>query len=50
MRLFRRFLKLRVVLRDDGTPEVSGVFCGDFELPDGETPDTRNDLPAALSV
>jgi hypothetical protein len=28
-----KILTLRVVLRDDGTPEVSGVFCGDLELP-----------------
>jgi len=43
-------LKLRVVLKDDGTPEVSGAFCEDLELPSYETSDSRNDVPAALSV
>jgi site-specific DNA recombinase len=46
-----KMLKLRVVVGNDGTPEVSGVFCGDLELQDeGEISDTRNDVPAALSV
>jgi DNA repair exonuclease SbcCD ATPase subunit len=46
-----KMLKLRVVVGDDGTPEVSGVFCGDLELQDeGEISDTRNDVPAASSV
>jgi site-specific DNA recombinase len=46
-----KMLKLRVVVGDDGTPEVSGVFCGDLELQDvGEISDTRNDVPAALSA
>ena len=45
-----KMLKLRVVVGDDGTPEVSGVFCSDLELPEGEISDTRNDVPAELSV
>jgi hypothetical protein len=45
-----KMLKLRVVVGDDGTPEVSGVFCGDLELPGDETSDIRNDVPVALSV
>jgi hypothetical protein len=47
-----KMLKLRVVLGDDGTPEVSGVLCEDLELPaeSGEPSDIRNDVPAALSV
>lgn len=45
-----KILKLRVVVRDDGTPEVSGVFCGDLELPEPEAFAERNAMPAALSV
>jgi site-specific DNA recombinase len=37
-----KILKLRVVLHDDGTPEVSGVFCGDLELPGVESFAERN--------
>jgi hypothetical protein len=47
-----KMLRLRVVLGDDGTPEVSGVLCEDLELqaaPD-EISDTRNDMPISLSV
>jgi hypothetical protein len=43
-------LKLRVVIHDDGTPEVSGVFCGDLELPGVEAFAEPNATPAALSV
>jgi site-specific DNA recombinase len=45
-----KILKLRVVLHDDGTPEVSGVFCGDLELPEVESFAERNATPAALST
>jgi hypothetical protein len=45
-----KILKLRVVLRDDGTPEVSGAFCGDLELPGDEVLHAGNDIPAALSA
>ena len=45
-----KILKLRVVLRDDGTPEVSGAFCENLELPSYETSDPRNDVSATLSV
>lgn len=45
-----KILKLRVVLMDDGTPEVSGVFCGELEIPDAEDFVKRNDIPAVLSV
>jgi site-specific DNA recombinase len=41
-----KVLRLRVVLGDDGTPEVSGVLCEVMELqaePD-EVSDTRNDM------
>jgi DNA repair exonuclease SbcCD ATPase subunit len=47
-----KMLKLRVIVRDDGTPEVSGALCEHLEPltePD-EISDTRNDVPAALSV
>jgi len=37
-------------LRDDITLEVSGVFCGDLELPGAEAFAERNAAPAALSV
>jgi hypothetical protein len=45
-----KMLKLRVVVGDDGTPEVSGVLCEDLELPaePGEISDTRNDVPASF--
>jgi hypothetical protein len=42
--------KLRVVIRDDGTPEVSGVFCGSLGIPEVEAFAERNAMPAALSV
>ena len=45
-----KILKLRVILHDDGTPEVSGVFCGDQELPGVESFAERNAIPAALST
>jgi hypothetical protein len=45
-----KILKLRVVIHDDGTPEVSGVFCGDQELSGVESLAERNAVPAALSV
>ena len=45
-----KILKLQVVLRDDGTPELTGVFCGDLELPGTENFAERNDIPAALST
>jgi len=45
-----KILKLRVVVRDDGTQEVSGVFCGDFEIPGAESFAERNAMPAALST
>jgi len=46
-----KMLKLRVVLGDDGTPEVSGVLCEELELQDdSEISDSRNDEPAWLSV
>jgi hypothetical protein len=45
-----KMLKLNVVLRDDGTPEVSGALCGSLEMPGSETLYTENDIPAALSV
>jgi site-specific DNA recombinase len=45
-----KILRLRVVLHDDGTPEVSGVFCGDLELPGVEAFAEPNATPAALSV
>ncbi len=49
-----KMLKLRVIVGDDGTPEVTGVFC-ELELPEaesgvGEVSEMRNDVPAALSV
>jgi hypothetical protein len=43
-----KMLKLRVVLRDDGTPEVSGAFCGDFEFPRQEISEVRNDMPSSF--
>jgi hypothetical protein len=45
-----KILKLRVVVRDDGTPEVSGVFCGDPGVPEDRAFGKRNAMPAALSV
>ena len=45
-----KILKLRVVVGDDGTPEVTGVFC-ELELRDEDgVSETRNDVPASLSV
>jgi hypothetical protein len=45
-----KMLKLRVVVGDDGTPEVTGMFC-ELELPDeDETFENKNDVPAALSA
>ena len=46
-----KMLKLRVVVGDDGTPEVTGVFC-ELELvaDEDEAFDARNDTPASLSV
>jgi len=44
-------LKLRVVIHDDGTPEVSGVFStDDHGLNGAESSEKRNAVPAALSV
>jgi site-specific DNA recombinase len=44
-------LKLRVVIHDDGTPEVSGVFATDDHGLDGaESSEKRNAIPAALST
>lgn len=44
-------LKLRVVIHDDGTPEVSGVFPTDDHGLDGaESSEKRNAIPTALSV
>ena len=48
-------LKLRVVIHDDGTPEVSGVFAtGDHALDgadaEAESSEKRNAIPAALST
>lgn len=45
-----KILKLRVVVRDDGTPEVNGVFCGGLVIPEAEAFAERNAMPAALSV
>ena len=45
-----KMLKLNVVLRDDGTPEVSGSLCGSLEIPGDEISCTRNDIPAGLST
>jgi site-specific DNA recombinase len=45
-----KILKLRVVVRDDRTPEVSGVVCGDLGLAGAESFAERNAMPAALSV
>ena len=45
-----KILKLRVVVRDDGTPEVSGVFCGTLNVPEDEASGERTAMPAALSV
>jgi hypothetical protein len=45
-----KILRLRIALRDDGTLEVSGVFCGDFEIPGAESFAERNAMPAALST
>jgi hypothetical protein len=45
-----KILKLRVVVRDDGTPEVSGIFCGDLEIPQAESFAERNAMAAALST
>jgi hypothetical protein len=45
-----KILKLRIALRDDGTLEVSGVFCGDLELPRVEAFAERNAMVAALST
>jgi len=45
-----KILKLRVVIHDDGTPEVSGVFCGDQELSGVESFAERNAIAAALST
>ena len=45
-----KILKLRVVVRDDGTPEVSGALCGDLGATDVEAFGKRNAMPALLSV
>jgi len=45
-----KILKLRVVVRDDGSPEASGVFCGDLGVPEDEVFGNRNAMPTALSV
>ena len=45
-----KMLKLNVVLRDDGTPEVSSALRGSLGIPGDETSCTGNDIPAALSV
>jgi hypothetical protein len=48
-------LKLRVVIHDDGTPEVSWVFATDDHGLDGadagaESSEKRNAIPATLST
>ena len=45
-----KMLKLNVVLRDDGTPEVRGALRGSLEIPGDESSYIKNDIPAALSV
>ena len=45
-----KILRLRVVVRDDGTSEVSGVFCGDLKISGADAFAERNDVPAALST
>ena len=45
-----KMLKLNVVLRDDGTPEVRGALHGSLGIPKDEISCTGNDIPAALSV
>ncbi len=43
-----KILKLRVVVRDDGTPEVSGVFCGELGVPEDEAFGKRNTMPMSF--
>jgi hypothetical protein len=43
-----KILKLRIVLHDNGTPEVSGVFCGDPGFPGVESFAERNAAAIAL--
>ena len=45
-----KILKVRVVVRDDGTPEVSGLFCSDLELPSARSLAERNAMPSAFST
>ena len=45
-----KILKLRVVIRDNGTPEVSGVFCDDLGLTEAETFAGRNDMPMSFQT
>ena len=45
-----KMLKLNVVLRDDGTPEVSGALRGSLGIPGDGISCTGNEIPAALSV
>lgn len=45
-----KMLKLNVVLRDAGTPEVSGALRGSLRIAGDEVSCTGNDIPAALSV
>jgi hypothetical protein len=43
-----KILKLRVVVRDDGTQEVSGVFCGGLGIPEAETFAEGNDVAGGV--
>ena len=43
-----KILKVRVVVRDDGTPEVSGLFCSDLELPSAGSLAERNAMSSAF--
>ena len=43
-----KILKVGVVVRDDGTPEVSGLFCSDLELPSAKSLAERNAMPSVF--
>ncbi len=43
-----KILKLRVVVRDDATPEVSGVFCGDLGVPEDKASGKRIAIPTSF--
>jgi hypothetical protein len=45
-----KILKFRVVVRDDGTPEVSGVFCGALGVPEYRAFGKRNTMPMSFQT